>query len=268
MKFKKALMGLLSAILLITLAGCSHPQKKKAAPLTKTEVIQKAQKTYKSGQVIQSIRLGTDTSTQTVIANTMFGGNPTVFHISNQTSSQGKTSSSEEWINMNHVYLHGQKCWYHAKLDQLSGHTYAELLEAATDNKLLNDPNSTLVKAYKMKKNKQTYTLTANLKKQKLMKQAVDPVVATVGQSAAQEKVFRRIQKYGKYQSMSVKLIVQNKKLAGFNVFVNLKLGKYMKARIGQSFGNFGSHDFLKVPNEALNSQPLPTTKTTTKSKK
>lgn len=262
MKFKKALIAALSATLLLTLAGCQQKKKVATPVLSKNEVIKKAQKPYKSGQVIQSIRLSTDTSTQTVLANTLFGGNPTVFHINNQTSSHGKSQSSEEWINMNNVYLHGQSSWYHAKLDKLSGHTYAELMEAATNNKLLNNPSDTLVKAYKMKRNKNVYTLTASLKDKKLMKAAVEPVISTVGQSAQQEQVFRRIQKYGKYQNIKVKLIVKNKKLFAFNVFVNMKLGKYMKAHIGQSFGNFGSRDFLKVPNEALNSKPLPTEKT------
>lgn len=259
MKFKKVLFMALSATLLFTLAGCQSKKKAASPVLTKSAVIQKAQKPYKSGQVIQSIRLSTDTSSQTVIANTLFGSNPTVFHINNQTTSHGKSSTSEEWINMNHVYLHGQKAWYRAELDKLSGHSYAELMDAATNNKLLNNPSDSLVKAYKMKRNKGTYTLTANLKDKKLMKAAIEPIISTVGQSAEQEKVFRRIAKYGKYQNMTVKLIVKNKKLFAFNVFVNMKLGKYMKARIGQSYGNFGSRDFLKVPNEALNSKPLPT---------
>lgn len=247
---------------LFTLTACNKQAKKTAAPvLTKSQVIKIGQKSFKSGQVIQSFRLSTDTSSQLVLANTAFGGSPMVFHISNQTTSKGRTQSSEEWINMNHVYLNGQKTWYHAKLDQLSGHTYAELVDAVTNNKLLNNPSAALVKAYKMKRNKDVYTLTATLKNKKLMQTAAAPVVATVGQSPQQEQVFRRIQKYGKYQKINVKLLVKNKKLLGFNVFVNMKLGKYMKVRIGQSYGNFGSHDFLRVPNQALNSKPLPTKK-------
>lgn len=262
MKCKKVLLGLTALAALFMLAGCHQQSKKAAAPvLTKSEVIKTGEKPFKSGQIIQSFRLATDTSSQLVLANTVFGGNPTVFHISNQTTSKGRTQSSEEWINMNHVYLNGQKTWYHAKLDQLSGHTYAELMDAVMNNRLLTHPNAALVKAYKMKRSKGVYTLTATLKNKKLMQTAASPVVATVGQSPQQEQVFRRIQKYGKYRKMNVKLLVKNKKLLGFNVFVDMKLGKYMKVRIGQSYGNFGSHDFLRVPNQALNSKPLPKSK-------
>ena len=34
-----------------------------------------------------------------------------------------------------------------------------------------------------------------------------------------------------------------------------------MTARFGQSYGNFGSHDFMKVPDNALNAKELPTKK-------
>ena len=159
---------------------------------------------------------------------------------------------------MNNVYLNGRSSWYKAKLDKLSGHTYAELLEAITNNTTMTDPSPKLVKAFKMKRNKNTYTLTADIKDQKLMKDAADPIFGTTGQSAAQEKVFRRVQKYGKYQNMTVKAVVKNKKLTSYNLFINMKLGKLMKVRLGQSYGNFGSHAFLKVPDSALNAKPMP----------
>lgn len=166
MKFKRifiaaCLMGALIA------GGCSKQQKKSEPVLTKSQVVDQTKKSFKSGEVIQSIRLSTDTSTQIVSANTNFGGDPTVFHITNQTTSKGKTQSSEEWINMNNVYLNGRSSWYKAKLDKLSGHTYAELLEAITNNTTMTDPSPKLVKAFKMKRNKNTYTLTADIKDQK-----------------------------------------------------------------------------------------------------
>lgn len=257
-KFRKIMTAFLAAGAMLILTGCHHTQKQAQPVLTKQEVVQKSQKTFKSGQLIQSLRLSTDTANQLVVANTIFGGNPTVFHITNQTTSKGKTQNSEEWVNGNKVYLNGQKVWYHANLDQLAGHSYAELLNAVNNNSLLNNPSAQLVKAYHMRRSGQTYILTATLHDQKLMKAAVDPVVATIGQSGQQEQVFRRIQKYAKYQKMTVKLIYKQKKLYAFNVFTNMKLGKYMKVRIGQSYGNFGSHDFLTVPAEALNGKPLP----------
>lgn len=78
---------------------------------------------------------------------------------------------------MNNVYLNGRSSWYKAKLDKLSGHTYAELLEAITNNTTMTDPSPKLVKAFKMKRNKNTYTLTADIKDQKLMKDAADPIL-------------------------------------------------------------------------------------------
>ncbi|MBI1700757.1 DNA polymerase, partial [Lactobacillus crispatus] len=50
--------------------------------------------------------------------------------------------------------------------------------------------------------------------------------------------------------------------LSTFNVFVNMKLGKLMYVKVGQSYGNFGSHDFLRVPDSATNAKDLPTTNT------
>jgi hypothetical protein len=66
---------------------------------------------------------------------------------------------------------------------------------------------------------------------------------------------------------MTVKAVVRDNKLAGFNVFVNMKLGKMMTVKVGQSYGNFGSHDFLKVPTSATNAKPLPTTDNNSKKK-
>ena len=262
MKLKKLwflpilLMGLM-------LTGCSNNKEKKAAPiLTKSQVIKKSQKAFKSGQVIQSIKLSTDTSSQTVIANTSFGGNNgTIFHINNQTTNKGKTQSSEEWINMNNVFIKGGGKWYRADLDTLSGHTYAELVDAIMNNKIISDPSSTLTKAYKMSRKGQTYTLTAKINDKKIMKDACQPIANTVGQSKNQEEIFKRILQYGKYQNMTVKMIVKDNKLVNCNIFTDLKVGKYMTARFGQSYGNFGSHDFMKVPDNALNAKELPTKK-------
>ena len=66
---------------------------------------------------------------------------------------------------------------------------------------------------------------------------------------------------------MTVKAVVRNNKLATFNVFVNIKLGKLMTVKVGQSYGNFGSHDFLRVPTSATNAKPLPTVKNNKKKK-
>ena len=72
MKFKRifiaaCLMGALIA------GGCSKQQKKSEPVLTKSQVVDQTKKSFKSGEVIQSIRLSTDTSTQIVSANTNFG---------------------------------------------------------------------------------------------------------------------------------------------------------------------------------------------------
>ena len=269
MKLKKVFIGISLAALFL-LGGCS--QKKKANPnpvLTKSQVVQKAKKSFKSGQVIQSVTLGTDTSSQVALANTTFGGDSTVYHITNQTTSKGKTSSSEEWVNFNNVYINGRDTWYKADLEKLTGHAYAELTDAIMNNRLIKRPSDTLVKAYKMKRNKKnkTYTLTAKVTDKDLMKRAAAPIFNTVAQSTNQAKVFKQIQKYGKYKNMTVKAVVRNNKLATFNVFVNMKLGKLMTVKVGQSYGNFGSHDFLRVPTSATNAKPLPTTDNNSKKK-
>lgn len=267
MKFKKIFLGLTLAAALLA-GGCSQQKKKTEPVLTKDEVIQKSQKGFKSGQVIQSLRLSTDTSSQLVVANTTFGGEPTIFHINNQTTANGKTRSSEEWINnSNNAYINGSSTWYKANAQTLNGHSYAELLEAITNNKVIFNPDATLKNAYKMKRNKQTYTLTAKTTDPKMMKATADDIVATVGQSAEQEKVFRNIQKYGKYRNMTVTMVVKNNKLFSCNIFVNMTLGKLSKVRLGQSFGNFGKHDFLKIPNNALDAKPLPMVKEKKKTK-
>ncbi|MGQ5708239.1 DUF6612 family protein [Lactobacillus sp. PSON] len=263
MKFKKVFIaiGLCTALVL---GGCSQ-QKKTAAPvLTKNQVIKKTQQTFKSGQIVQSIRLSTDTSTQLVSANTSFGGEPTIFHINNQTTSKGKTQNTEEWVNSNNVYLNGRSTWYKTNFEKLSGHSYAELLDAVINNQTMMNPDKKLVDAFKMTRKKNTYTLTATIKDKSIMKDAADPIFSTTAQSAEQEKVFRRIQKYGKYQDMTVKAVVKNK-MVSYSLFINMKLGKLMKVRLGQSYGNFGNYDFLKLPDSALNAKPLP--KSSTKSK-
>ncbi|MBW7998756.1 hypothetical protein E0707_01080 [Lactobacillus helveticus] len=115
--------------------------------------------------------------------------------------------------------------------------------------------------------NKNTYTLTAKTIDKALMKKAAEPIFDTTPQSTGQAKVFKQIQKLGKYKSMTVKAVVKNNKVATFNVFVNMKLGKMMTVKVGQSYGNFGSHDFLKVPTNATNAKNLPTTDNNKKKK-
>lgn len=268
-KLKKAFIGISLATLFL-LGGCSQQKKNTADPvLTKSQVVQKAKKSFRSGQVIQSVTLGTDTSSQVALASTTFGGESTVYHITNQTTSKGKTRSSEEWVNLNNVYINGRDTWYKADLEKLTGHSYADLTDAIMNNRLIHNPSDTLVNAYKMKRNKKekTYTLTANIQDKDLMKKAAAPIFNTVAQSSNQAEVFKQIQKYGKYKNMTVKTVVRDNKLAGFNVFINMKLGKMMTVKVGQSYGNFGSHDFLKVPTSATNAKPLPTTDNNSKKK-
>ena len=76
MKLKKTIIGLSFAALFL-LGGCSKQEKKATSALTKTQVVQKAKSSFKSGQVIQSVTLGTDTSNQVALANTTFGGKTT-----------------------------------------------------------------------------------------------------------------------------------------------------------------------------------------------
>lgn len=129
-KLKKAFIGISLATLFL-LGGCSQQKKNTADPvLTKSQVVQKAKKSFRSGQVIQSVTLGTDTSSQVALASTTFGGESTVYHITNQTTSKGKTRSSEEWVNLNNVYINGRDTWYKADLEKLTGHSYADLTDA------------------------------------------------------------------------------------------------------------------------------------------
>ncbi|MDY5960503.1 MAG: hypothetical protein SPJ53_04120, partial [Lactobacillus amylovorus] len=73
-KLKKAFIGISLATLFL-LGGCSQQKKTTADPvLTKSQVVQKAKKSFRSGQVIQSVTLGTDTSSQVALASTTFGG--------------------------------------------------------------------------------------------------------------------------------------------------------------------------------------------------
>lgn len=153
MKLKKTIIGLSFAVLFL-LGGCSKQEKKATSALTKTQVVQKAKSSFKSGQVIQSVTLGTDTSNQVALANTTFGGKTTVYHITNQTTSKGKTSSTEEWVNLNNVYINGQDTWYKADLEKLTGHNYADLTDAIMNNHMITNPSDKLVSAYKMKKQK------------------------------------------------------------------------------------------------------------------
>ena len=134
------------------------------------------------------------------------------------------------------------------------------------NNHMITNPSDKLVSAYKMKKNKKdgvyTYTLTAKSTDQALMKKTAAPIFDTTAQSTNQAKIFSQIKKLGKYQSMTVKAVIKGNKLSTFNVFVNMKLGKLMHVKVGQSYGNFGSHDFLRVPDSATNAKDLPTTNT------
>ncbi|WEV43830.1 hypothetical protein OZX56_00910 [Lactobacillus sp. ESL0684] len=261
MKFKKLFLSLGLATALLA-GGCAKQEKQSQPVLNKTQVIKKAQKSFKSGEATQTVILGTDTDKQKVSTKATFGGNPTVFHINYQTTSNGKTQTSEEWADhSNHLYINGQSSWYKAKLDQVTGHTYADLLDSIMHNEMLIDPPAKLTDAYKMKRKGNTYTLTANLKDKKIMQQAVDPVFITDTQSPKQQKVYRQLEKAGKFQSMTVKLVVKNQKMTSFSYHVNLKVGKLMKFTVSQSYNNMGSQDFLKIPTNALNGKPLPKAK-------
>lgn len=258
MKFKKLLFGLGITAALLT-SGCGK-QKKAAEPvLTKTQVIKKAQKSFKSGQAKQIVSLKTDTSNQIVGSSYTFGGNPTVFHVNYQTQNKDKTHSIEEWVsNTGAIYLNGQSTWYKDQVTSLTGHSYADMLEAIMNNKMLMNPPKKLIKSYKMTRKGNTYTLKATIKNKKIMQAATAPIFLTNTQGLQQLRIYLRLAKAGKFKKMNVKLVVKNNKLYAFNYQVHIKLGKFMQLNAGQSYGNIGRHDFLKLPNNVLNAKPLP----------
>lgn len=258
MKFRKLLLGLGITAALLT-GGCAK-QKKQAEPiLTKTQVIEKSQKSFKSGQAKQIVNLKTDTSRQVVGSSYTFGGNPAVFHVNYQTQNKNKTRNMEEWVsNTGAIYLNGQSTWYKDQVTSLTGHSYADMLDAIMNNKMLLNPPKSLINSYKMTRKGNTYTLKATITDQKIMKAATEPVFLTNTQGPQQLNIYRKLAKAGKFTKMNVKLVVKNKKLYTFNYQVNIKLGKFMHLNAGQSYGNIGSHDFLKIPNNVLNAKPLP----------
>lgn len=266
MKYKKLLLPILLLGLILT--GCSN-QKKEADPvLNKNQVLKLSQKPFTSGQVIQSFTLKTDTSAQTYVANTIFGGeNGTIFHIKTQGQAQKKTRSSEEWVNMNNVFINGGSAWYKANLEQISGHNYANLVASIMNNQIITDPSNALVKSYKLSRDGQTYTLTATTNDPDSMKTIAENVANTVGETKNQKELFQRILKNGKYQKATVKMVIKDKKLYSCNIFVNMKLGSHMFAKIGQSYGNFGSHNFLKIPASVLDAKPLASTNSSSNKK-
>ena len=258
MKFKKLILGLSIAAALVA-GGCSKPKKQSEPILTKSQVIKCSQKSFKSGQAKQTVTLGTDTSKQVVATTALFGGNPTVFQLNYETQSKGKTQSSQEWVDSaNHVYINGQSKWYKADFNKVTGHSYADLLDSFTNNAMLMDPPAVLTKAYKMTRKGHTYTLNAKIKDQQTMKDALDPIFITNTQSPKQKTIYNKLVKMGKIQGMTAKLVVKNKKLYSFQYLVKIKVNKLMHFSAGQSYGNMGKQDFLKIPNNALNAHPLP----------
>lgn len=258
---KKKIVWLIP-LLALSLTACSQKQKQAAPkPLTKAQVIKIASKSFKSGQVIQSVKLASDETNQVVTANTVFGGQQATFHINNQITSKGKSSRSEEWISSNHVYINGSSSWYKANLERLSGHTYADLVSAVYNNPVLTNPAPKLLNSYKLSHKKSTYTLKATISDKQIADQVVAPIAQTLAQAQNQAQVLKRIRKYSTKQKLQVELVVKDKKLAYANMFVTAKLGKKMNIRWGQSYGNFGSHDFLKVPTNVLAAKDLPTSK-------
>lgn len=255
MKLKKIFLslGIVTALLA---GGCSKQQSQPT--LNKTQVIKKAEKTFKSGQAKQVVNLRTDTNSQTVSSAFTFGGDPTVFHLNYQTEDKNKTKSLEEWIsNTGNVYVNGQSDWYKAEMEKMTGHTYADLLDAITNNELLTDPPQSLVKAYQLTRNGDTYTLKATINDKKIMQQAIEPIFLTNTQNPKQTNIYQSLAKNGKFQDMSVKLVVKNQKLFSFKYDVNIRVDKLMMLSVSQSYSNIGSKDFLKIPTNALNAKPI-----------
>lgn len=89
---------------------------------------------------------------------------------------------------MNNVYINGRNTWYKADLEKLTGHSYADLTDAIMNNHLITNPSSDLIKAYKLKRNENTYTLTAKTIDKALMKKAAEPIFDTTPQSTGQAK--------------------------------------------------------------------------------
>lgn len=243
----------------LLLSGCQQPKEK---VYSKSQIVKKAAKSHKSGEVIQSLKLSTDTSSQQVIATSYYGGTPQIFHVSTRLVNNNQTKSTNAWISStNTIYLQGSQKWYKANATTVTGHNYAELQGALTANSLLTAPSKKLIKSYHLKRDGNKYTLKATIKDPELLKAAASPIVTTISIGQKQAQSIKQMMKRAKYQNMKVKLVYQNNKLVTFNYFVYLKIGKTYSLRLGQSHGNFNTHNFLKLPTEASSADSLQTKK-------
>ncbi|MDO4912650.1 MAG: hypothetical protein Q3960_03740 [Lactobacillus sp.] len=243
------------------LSACG--QKKKATPiLTKNQVIKKAQKAAHSGEAIQTFKIKTATSSNYISSDIWYGGNPLVLNIVYQqfNSNGNQSNKTSMWVNSNGIaYIHGQK-WYKTNLVKFTGHNFYDFYNASSQSPMLVDPADSLIKAYKMKRQGQTYTLTATIKDKSILDDALNPILNTASLGTKQQEAFNNFLKKSKFKNITVKLVYKNGQLASFNYTVHYKLQIY-QLELSQQIGNQGKQDMLTMPQETGNAVDLPTNK-------
>lgn len=256
MKVKKLLLLAAAGLVMLTATGCQ--KQRTESTLTKSQVIKKAAKPFKSGQLNQYLTLSNGTQSQKLTQATVFGGQNAIFHTSNQLTNGDKQQTIDSWLTSNQFYINGRNTWYHADSQELLGYTYADMSDTIFNNQLLLDPSASLTKAYKLKHKGSLYTLTATVTDKQTIKDEASAIMGTIGQTAAQTKLFNRLTKAATFQKMTVTTNVQNGKLAGAKISLTGKIGHSMTLNLRQVYGNLGQHEFLKLPQATSDAKALP----------
>lgn len=255
MKIKSAFVILTAAVGLF-MTGC---QQQSQPQLNKSQVVKKAQKPFKSGQVKSQMTMDSGAMKESITSTTVFGGKNTVFHTRSHIKMDDSTTGFNSWLAPSGFYLIGKKGWFKTDSEKAMGYNYSDVQYSIVNNPLIQDPNPALVKAYKMQYNpkKKTYTLTANIKDKKILAQVTKNIMGIMSQSRKQSQNFDTWQDMASFKDMKVKAIVANNKLSSFRVVLDVLLNKQAKLHLDQTYSNFGDYEFLQLPAEAGKAKTL-----------
>lgn len=260
------------ALLALGLSACKNSQPKSYSgqsmtaqnnKITKKQALQIMAKGYKSGQVTQKFEMTNDVKgkevNQLIQNQVIFGGQPMVMQINNQTKAGKKGRAIGGFLDQDTIYLAGKNNKnYKTSYKNMTGHTYADLIDTLINNYNITNPDKALTNAESLENNNSTYVLAGQITNQKLMKQTADKIVRTLPMAKQQGLVLTTLLRYSKFKQMTVKTKFKDKQMVSYNETVIAILPNKAQINISQSYNNFNRFNNIKLPDTITKAKPLP----------
>lgn len=261
MKFRKSILIVIAALLVLT--GCSQKSSKKAAQLnlTASQVVKKAPTNLGPGLITHRIKLASPDGTQLLLASANFGGKPAVAHSSAGFKNASQNQGVEMWLGNDTAYLHGKASWYTIAPGKVIATPLASYFTAMRSNDIAKGLTAAQIKKAQVKNTAKTATISYQATDPALARSAFEGAIASYPLADNQQKYFNMFLPRAKYDRGTVREEInkQSGRVLHLTIKVHASVDNKLQMNLTQTYKGKPQQKMLTIPQEVTSTaKPMP----------